>query len=148
MGFTGPSVPELGGSTSSTTARCLRNGLVGKRSSALPGKLPWQVKGSTCAEHAGPQGERRPAFRTLAETMAPGPTRRPIDLPLLPVADFGAFLEIAAGLEGLVYLSELRDERVENAKGPRRAGSGRSCLHGSRGGDATTCASCLRGPAW
>jgi len=30
------------------------------------------------------------------------------------VTDFGAFVEIEPGIEGLVHVSELRDERVEN----------------------------------
>src|SRR6266478_5980313 len=32
------------------------------------------------------------------------------------VADFGAFVEIEPGIEGLVHVSELRDERVENPR--------------------------------
>ncbi len=32
------------------------------------------------------------------------------------VTDFGAFVEIEAGIEGLVHVSELRDERVENPR--------------------------------
>ena len=32
------------------------------------------------------------------------------------VADFGAFVEIEEGIEGLVHVSELRDERVENPR--------------------------------
>src|SRR2546427_190194 len=32
------------------------------------------------------------------------------------VADFGAFVEIEPGIEGLVHVSELRDERVENLR--------------------------------
>src|SRR5437588_652296 len=32
------------------------------------------------------------------------------------VADFGAFVEIEPGIEGLVHISELRDERVENPR--------------------------------
>ena len=30
------------------------------------------------------------------------------------VTDFGAFVEIEPGIEGLVHVSELKDERVEN----------------------------------
>ena len=32
------------------------------------------------------------------------------------VTDFGAFVEIEPGIEGLVHVSELRDERVENPR--------------------------------
>jgi len=32
------------------------------------------------------------------------------------VADFGAFVEIEPGIEGLVHVSEMRDERVENPR--------------------------------
>ena len=32
------------------------------------------------------------------------------------VTDFGAFVEIEAGIEGLVHVSEMREERVENPR--------------------------------
>ncbi|MFL5321243.1 MAG: 30S ribosomal protein S1, partial [Myxococcaceae bacterium] len=32
------------------------------------------------------------------------------------IADYGAFVEIEPGIEGLVHVSELRDERVENPR--------------------------------
>ncbi len=32
------------------------------------------------------------------------------------VTDFGAFVEIEQGIEGLVHVSEMRDERVENPR--------------------------------
>jgi small subunit ribosomal protein S1 len=38
------------------------------------------------------------------------------------VTDFGAFVEIEAGIEGLVHVSEMRDERVENPRDVMKEG--------------------------
>jgi polyribonucleotide nucleotidyltransferase len=65
----------------------------------------------------------------------------------IKVADFGAFVEIEPGIEGLVHLSGIRDGRVEKAKGPRRGRLGPFVFAGLETADATSSASCSRDPA-
>jgi small subunit ribosomal protein S1 len=52
-------------------------------------------------------------WTTLPERTPPG-TR--VKGKVTKVTDFGAFVEIEPGIEGLVHVSELRDERVENPR--------------------------------
>jgi small subunit ribosomal protein S1 len=44
------------------------------------------------------------------------PVGKVVEAKVLKVLDFGAFVEIERGVEGLVHVSELSDERVEDAK--------------------------------
>ncbi len=44
------------------------------------------------------------------------PVGRIVDCKVLKVLDFGAFVEIEKGIEGLIHVSEFSDERVENPK--------------------------------
>src|SRR5687767_2798344 len=44
------------------------------------------------------------------------PAGRIVDCKVLKVLDFGAFVEIERGIEGLIHVSEFSDERVENPK--------------------------------
>jgi len=44
------------------------------------------------------------------------PVGRIVDAKVLKVLDFGAFVEIEKGVEGLIHVSEFSDERVEDPK--------------------------------
>jgi len=44
------------------------------------------------------------------------PAGRIVDCKVLKVLDFGAFVEIERGVEGLIHVSEFSEERIENAK--------------------------------
>ena len=50
---------------------------------------------------------------TLAERM---PVGSKVPGKVTKVTDFGAFVEIEQGIEGLVHVSELREERVDNPR--------------------------------
>jgi predicted RNA-binding protein with RPS1 domain len=50
-------------------------------------------------------------WKTMTETMTPGQW---IEGKVVRLADFGAFVEVAPGVDGLVHVSELADHRVEN----------------------------------
>ena len=52
-------------------------------------------------------------WETLSERMPVGSRAKG---KVTKVTDFGAFVEIEAGIEGLVHVSELREERVENPR--------------------------------
>ncbi len=52
-------------------------------------------------------------WETLAERMPVGSRAKG---KVTKVTDFGAFVEIEQGIEGLVHVSEMRDERVENPR--------------------------------
>src|SRR5437870_5232649 len=44
------------------------------------------------------------------------PVGKVIDVKILKVLDFGAFVELEKGVEGLVHVSEISDERVEDPR--------------------------------
>jgi small subunit ribosomal protein S1 len=44
------------------------------------------------------------------------PPGRTLDVTVMKVTDFGAFVEIEKGIEGLIHVSELRDERVDDPR--------------------------------
>jgi len=52
-------------------------------------------------------------WETLSERM---PVGSRVKGKVTKVTDFGAFVEIEPGIEGLVHVSELREERVENPR--------------------------------
>src|SRR6185503_13752890 len=44
------------------------------------------------------------------------PPGRVLDVTVMKVTDFGAFVELEKGIEGLIHVSELRDERVDDPR--------------------------------
>src|SRR5262249_36318325 len=52
-------------------------------------------------------------WETLSERL---PVGSKVNGKVTKVTDFGAFVEIEPGIEGLVHVSELKDERVENPR--------------------------------
>ena len=50
------------------------------------------------------------------------PVGKIVEAKVIKVLDFGAFVEIEKGIEGLIHVSEISDERVEDAEGLRQAG--------------------------
>ena len=79
---------------------------------------------------------RRRQAEDLARHQAARPDpwdRIPYDYPVgkivegkvLKVLDFGAFVELEKGIEGLIHVSEISDERVEDPQAVRQARAGR-----------------------
>ena len=50
------------------------------------------------------------------------PVGKIVDAKVIKVLDFGAFVELEKGIEGLIHVSEFSDERVEDPKAVRQAG--------------------------
>jgi small subunit ribosomal protein S1 len=50
------------------------------------------------------------------------PVGKVIDVKILKVLDFGAFVELEKGIEGLVHVSEISDERIEDPRTVLKAG--------------------------
>jgi ribosomal protein S1 len=68
---------------------------------------PAQRKLTFSLKQAGPDPWKEAAEKYAADTIVPGKVTR--------VVDFGAFVELEPGLEGLVHISELSDKRVRTA---------------------------------
>ncbi len=97
---------SAGPSASSTRASCSRRAMKSRRWCSTSTS---RTSASASASSSSPRTPGRPS--ASASPWAAGSKGK-----VTKVTDFGAFVEIEPGIEGLVHVSELKDERVENPR--------------------------------